>query len=152
MTGSRSSSIVKSGVKVAGDRVSVDGEEDGGVRGAGSPKFLSDEEGSLAGGGDAVSLEVHVGDGISGGGPRAGDIVSVVDGVLSFEAGEVRDVEGRVVLGIGGIGDELDDGRVGGPDSDCGVHSLDPHVVDRVGGQASDSDRVGGAQRDVGNE
>jgi len=149
VTGGGSTSIVKSGIEVAGGVVTVDGENDGEGIGLASPKLLADEEG-LTGGGDAVGLEVDVDNIVSGGVPAASDGNASGVGVGSLDTGEVGNVPGGVGLGILGGGGVGDDGRVGGPNSVSEVNSGNP---DGVGGGGEEGDDFGlavGGGVDVG--
>jgi len=107
-----STSIIKSGIKVAGGGVSVNGEDDRSGGGTCSKEFLLDEQ-WLSGVGDAMGLEVHSLNGERRGGPRAGDVNSIGFGIRSLNAGKVGDVQSGIFLGIRGSGDHLDDGGVG---------------------------------------
>jgi len=137
VTSGGSSLIVKSGIEVAGGVVTVDGEKDRGLSSLGSPELLADKEG-LAGGGNAVSLEVDVDDGVGGGGPRASDGNASGGGVDSLGAGESLDVAGGVSLGILGGGGVGQGGRVGGIHSVGKVSSGNSDAVDGVWQEVDD--------------
>jgi len=149
MASSGSSGIEKVSIDVALSVVTIDVELGGGRgRGLGSVPSLSDKE-RLSGGGNAVNFEVDLADGIRSGGPRAEDGSTSRSGG-GLRAGEVLDVTGRIFLGIGGVSDHLDGGRVGGPDSDVGVDGLDEDVIDRAGDEVGDfgGDVVGQSEVD----
>lgn len=149
VSGGGSSGVEKVSVDVAGGVVPVDGEEDRGAQGLGAVPSLSDEE-WLSGGGDAVHLEVDLADSVGRSGPRAGNSDSAWWlGVGGLNAGEALDVSGGVLLGIGGVGDHLDGGGVGGPHSDVGVDSLHEDVINGVGGEVGDLGGVGVHQSEV---
>jgi len=142
MARGRAASIIGMSIDVTDGTVSVDVEGDRGLGvGVGGPVFLSDEEG-LAGGASALAFKVDVANGVRGSGPVTGDDGSRA--ALALGAGERANVERGIFLGIGGVGGHLDDGRVGGPDSNGGVDSLDEDVISGGGGEVGDLDRVGG--------
>lgn len=129
-SGGWSSLIEEMGINVAMSAVTVDVELDRCDGSVGSVFSLSDKERFSGGftGSDAVDLEVNLADGISSSGPRARD------GSTALRAGGLRaskslNVASGIFLGISGEGDHLDGGRVGRPNTDVGVDSLDEDVI-----------------------
>jgi len=124
----RTSSIVHLGENVASGRIAVNCEGNGKKASFGSPKLLSDVK-RLTSGANAMALEVDVADGISCSSPSTSNGSAVIGGIRGLDASKVGDIFGRISLGIGDIGGELDDGRVGRPNSDVGINSGNPDVV-----------------------
>jgi len=107
-------SVVISGINVAIGVITVDGEDNRGGDGLGSPESLSDGQ-WLANGdhfGDAMDFNVNVDNLLLGSGPGAFDSVSSGDGMGDLSAGEVLDIEGWIHSGVSGERGEDRDARV----------------------------------------
>jgi hypothetical protein len=134
---------------VTGGIISVDVEVNGGDGGSWSVQSLSDEEG-LSGEGSAVDFKVDLVDEVLSSGPSAGENDSLGLDIESLDASKVLDISGGIFLGIGGIGGHLNGGRVKRPNSDGGINSCNPNVVNGSWGKIGDSGErvIGGDEAD----